>query len=186
MKNFFLTVFLMCGLATAQVSVMNIPALPPGATSPKPTPTPTTPAPSKELPSVTTLPTAAQQLPGTYTVSLTGPESVKAGEAQTWSFNLTNTGQNKIHMEYGACDVRFEVLNAAGEVVRPNPKNAICTLQLVILDAEGGETSEVQKIRWDGKDGKNQPVPAGKYTIRAKFVGGGLYTPAATLKVTVQ
>ncbi len=175
--------------ASAQVNVMNIPALPPGisaprASAPAPAPSPASTAP--QLPTVTTLPTGKTLLPGEYSVSISGSERVRAGEANTWSFNLSNTGKSNIHLEHGACDVRFEVLNAAGEVVRPDPKQAICTMQLVILDAAPGETDEIQKLRWEGKDGKGQPVPAGTYTIRARMVSGDRFTPAATFEVTVE
>lgn len=217
MRNVLLSSLLLCGFAavqnsaaqtpTAQISVMNIPALPPGVTAaPKPTapaaptsPAPTTPAPvtpapanpasatsTPAAPTVTTLPTGKTPLEAAYTVSLQGPDMVKAGEAQTWDFVLTNTGNQTIHLEHGACAVRFEVLNAAGEVVRPDPKNSICTMQLVITDAQPGEQATMQKIRWEGKDGQGQPVPAGTYTLRAKFVSGDVFTVPATREVTVQ
>lgn len=193
MKNVFLVVGLLvgsAGLGSAQTSVLNIPALPQGVSAP-PAPTPTTPkpvnpvVPATDLPTVTTLPTGKTPLAAQYSVALSGPSSVKAGEANTWSFNLTNNGPSPLHLEYGACDVRFEVLNAAGQVVRPDPKNSICTMQLVILDAATGETQEVQKIRWEGKDSSGQPVPAGTYTIRAKMIDGDMFTVPATIQVTV-
>lgn len=180
------------GMAVAQVSIMDIPALPQGISTPKPV-APTAPATGTPTPaqpttdqSATTLPNTGKALAGSYTVNLTGPDTVQAGEANTWSFNLTNNGQANIHLEHGACDVRFEVLNAAGEVVRPDPKLGICTLQLVIFDAAAGATEPVQNIRWDGKDGAGKAVPAGEYTIRAKFAGSGVFTTPATLTVTVQ
>ena len=203
MKNYLALALLMGGLAAAQTSVMNIPALPPGKTAPATsttpvtspvtpaptptaptptTPTPTTPAPA--APTVTTLPTGTTAL--NVTASLVGPDTVRAGEANTWDFMIKNTSSATIHLEHGACDVRFEVLNAAGEVVRPDPKNTLCTMQLVITDVQNGEEATMQKIRWEGKDGQGNPVPAGTYTLRAKFVGGGNFTPPATKQVTVQ
>lgn len=199
MRKVLFTSLVVCGLAAAQgslaqISVMNIPALPPGITAPPKsmTPAPATPAlpapvtPTPTAPTVTTLPTGKTPLAATYTVSLEGPETVKAGEAQTWDFMLTNTGNKTIHLEHGACDVRFEVLNAAGEVVRPDPKNSICTMQLAITDAQPGEKATMQKIRWEGKDDQGQPVPAGTYTLRAKFVSGDMFTVPATKEVTVK
>ncbi|WP_135228511.1 hypothetical protein [Deinococcus fonticola] len=200
MKKLLAAVCLASGLAAAQTSVINIPALPPGVTSP---PRPSTPAPSTSTPSapavsptpstpvttpaaptVTTLPTGTTAL--AVTAALQGPDSVRAGEANTWDFVITNTGTAPLHLENGACDVRFEVLNAAGEVVRPDPKNTLCTMQLVITDVQNGEEATMQKIRWEGKDAQGNPVPAGTYTLRAKFVGGGNFTPPATKQVTVQ
>lgn len=198
MKNYLALAVLMGGLAAAQTSVMTIPALPPGKTAPAtsttpvtspvtpaPTPTaptPTTPAPA--APTVTTLPTGTTAL--NVSASLVGPDTVRADEANTWDFMIKNTSSATIHLEHGACDVRFEVLNAAGEVVRPDPKNTLCTMQLVITDVQNGEEATMQKIRWEGKDGQGNPVPAGTYTLRAKFVGGGNFTPPATKQVTVQ
>lgn len=189
MKSSFVALVLLASVAApaaAQVSVMSIPALPPGVTAPRPAAPVAPAAPSPSLPTVTTLPTGKAPLPGEYQVSIAGPGSVKAGEANTWDFNLSNTGKSNFHMEYGACDVRFEVLNAAGQVVRPDPKDALCTLQLVIFDAAPGETARVQKLRWEGKDGSGKPVPAGDYTIRAKMINAGRFTPAATFAVTVR
>lgn len=198
MKNYLALAVLMGGLAAAQTSVMNIPALPPGKTAPAtsttpvtspvtPAPTPTTPTPTTPAPAaptVTTLPTGTTAL--NVTASLVGPDTVRAGEANTWDFMIKNTSSVTIHLEHGACDVRFEVLNAAGEVVRPDPKNTLCTMQLVITDVQNGEEATMQKIRWEGKDAQGKPVPAGTYTLRAKFVGGGNFTPPATKQVTVQ
>ncbi|MFC4638582.1 BsuPI-related putative proteinase inhibitor [Deinococcus hohokamensis] len=148
---------------------------------------PATPAqPAPVAPStVTTLPARAQPLREPHRAALVGPASVRSGEANTWSFTLTNTGTQAIRLQHGACDVRFEVLNAAGQVVRPDPKNTVCTMQLVMTDVAPGQSREVQKIRWEGKDGQGQPLPAGTYTIRAVFDGPALIR-AADLKVTVR
>lgn len=193
MKTSLALIALVGGLAAAQTTVMNIPALPPGVTTPPrvtapvttPAPVaPATPTPAPAAPTVTTLPTGTTPLG--VTTALDGPDAVRAGEATTWDFVLKNTGTAPIRLEHGACDVRFEVLNAAGQVVRPDPKNTLCTMQLVITDAQPGEEAVVQKIRWEGKDGQGNLVPAGTYTIRARFVGGGQFTPVATKEITVQ
>ncbi|WP_291425682.1 hypothetical protein [Deinococcus sp.] len=176
--------------ARASVTVPSVTAAPPATSSPAVISAPhlsaTTNAAAHELPKVTTLPNGRVALPGTYTVGLTGPRTLQAGQPSSWSFTLGNTGSGPIHLEHGACDVRFEVLNTAGQVVRPDFKNTICTMQLVILDVKPGETREVQKIRWDAKDGSGTPVAAGTYTIRAKLVAGDQFSPAATLSVTVR
>ena len=140
------------------------------------TTTPNTPASSAP----STLPTAGTPLTQPHAAQLSGPRTVRAGEANTWSFTLTNRGTSAIRLEHGACDVRFEVLNPAGVVVRPDPKNTLCTLQIVVTDVAPGQTAEVQKIRWEGKDG------AGQYTIRAVFSGAGTLIRAEEFKVTVQ
>lgn len=181
-------------LASAQTTIFSIPALPPGAGAPAPsTPTPAVPAPTPtpSAPSTTTLPTpgvanAGPLLAAPHTVALRGPATVRGGEATLWSFVLTNTGSAPIRLQHGACDVRFEVLNAAGTVVRPNPQDAICTLQLVTTSPAPGETAEVQKVRWDGRDGAGQPLPAGTYTLRAVFRGAGVTTAPATLSITLR
>lgn len=179
-------------LAAAQTTIFSIPALPPGASAPEAT-TPAVPAPTPTpaAPGTTTLPApgvanAGPLLASPHTVALRGPSAVRAGEATLWSFNLTNTGTQPIRLQHGACDVRFEVLNAAGTVVRPDPQDAICTLQLVVTEAAPGETAEVQKVRWDGRDGDGQPLPAGTYTLRAVFRGAGVTTAPATLSVTLR
>lgn len=146
------------------------------------TETPAGPAPTGP----SSLPSDGQPLSQPHRAELRGPSSVRAGEANTWSFTLTNTGSSAIRLEHGACDVRFEVVSAAGEIVRPDPKNAICTMQLVYTNVTPGETQEVQKIRWEGKDAAGQPVPAGEYTLRAVFRGAGQRSDVAELKVTVQ
>ncbi|MFC5847576.1 hypothetical protein [Deinococcus petrolearius] len=177
---------------TAPTTIFNIPALPPGASAPEGT-APATPAPGipTPVPGATSLPTpgvgtAGPLLAAPHSVALRGPTTVRAGEATLWSFVLTNTGTAPLRLQHGACDVRFEVLSAAGAVVRPDPQNAICTLQLVTTDAAPGETAEVQKVRWDGRDGAGQPLPAGTYTLRAVFRGAGVTTAPATLNVTLR
>ena len=181
-------------LASAQTTIFSIPALPPAASAAAPsTPTPAVPAPTPTpaTSSTTTLPTpgvanAGPLLAAPHTVALRGPATVRGGEATLWSFVLTNTGTQPIRLQHGACDVRFEVLNAAGTVVRPNPQDAICTLQLVTTSPAPGETAEVQKVRWDGRDGAGQPLPAGTYTLRAVFRGAGVTTAPTTLNVTLR
>ncbi|ACO45367.1 FlgD immunoglobulin-like domain containing protein [Deinococcus deserti] len=161
-------------------------------TQPPTTQTPTAPASpatppvaTPARPSVSTLPARARPLSLPHRAVLTGPASVTAGQPNTWSFNLTNTGTQAINLQHGACDVRFEVLNAAGEIVRPDPKDTVCTMQLVLTNVAPGQTREVQKIRWEGKNAQGQPVPAGTYTIRAVFDGPVLIR-AQELKVTVR
>lgn len=176
------------------VTIFSIPALPLGASAgagAPTTPAVPSPAPTPAVPGTTTLPVpgtdnAGPLLTAPHTVALRGPATVRGGEETLWSFVLTNTGTQPIRLQHGACDVRFEVLNAAGVAVRPNPQNAICTLQLVTTDAAPGETTEVQKVRWDGRDAAGQPLPAGTYTLRAVFRGAGVTTEAASLSVTLR
>ncbi|GHF41399.1 hypothetical protein HNQ07_001480 [Deinococcus metalli] len=148
-------------------------------------PAPTTPA-TGTLPSATTLPAAGSLLAPTLRPGLSGPATLRAGQATTWSFTLTNSGTAAVNLAHGACDVRFEVISAAGEIVRPDPKDTLCTMQIVNTSVGVGETSEVQKIRWDGRGAGGQVLPAGTYTLRAVFSGAGAYSTPATLKVTLQ
>ncbi|GGL83819.1 hypothetical protein GCM10010840_22000 [Deinococcus aerolatus] len=175
-------------LAHAQVSVTDIPALPQGGASlPAATPaaapaqgTPVTP------PTVTTLPAVNPPLAQPHTARLEGPQTVQAGQANLWNVLLTNTGDRAISLQHGACDVRFEVVNAAGQVVRTTPKDAICTLQIVGTEVAPGQTGELQKIRWEGRNDQNQNVPAGTYTIRSVFNGDGVLIRPADLTITVR
>ncbi len=192
-RNLLLTLALLGGTmiqAQAQVNVTDIPALPqsgaaqpskPAAPVPNPAPaTPVTPS------TVTTLPAVNPPLAQPHTAKLQGPQTVQAGTASMWAVLLTNTGNTAISLQHGACDVRFEVLDAAGQVVRSTPKDAICTLQIVGTDVAPGETGELQKIRWEGKNDQNQNVPAGTYTIRSVFNGDGVLIRPADLSVTVR
>jgi hypothetical protein len=182
---------LMAAQAHAQVSVADIPALPlSGGTLPG---TSTAPAASTPAAPAAVTPTTGSTLPAVnpplaqpHTARLEGPQSVQAGQANTWAVLLTNTGNTAISLQHGACDVRFEVLNAAGQVIRSNPKEAICTLQIVQTNVAPGETGELQKIRWEGKNDQNQPVPAGTYTIRSVFNGDGVLIRPADFTVTVR
>ncbi|OLV17923.1 hypothetical protein BOO71_0006826 [Deinococcus marmoris] len=172
--------------AHAQVSVTDIPALPQsGASRPSTTPAPTQGTPVTP-PTVTTLPAVNPPLAQPYTATLEGPQSVQAGQDSMWNVLLTNTGDKTINLQHGACDVRFEVVNAAGQVVRTTPQDAICTLQIVGTDVAPGATGELQKIRWEGKDDQNQNVPAGTYTIRSVFNGDGVLIRPADLTITVR
>lgn len=154
--------------------------------TPPPAPATSTPAPvTPGAPPASTLPNRAAALAQPHAANLSGPVMVRAGEANTWAFLLKNTGNTPIHLSHGACDVRFEVLNAAGEIVRPDPKNTLCTMQLVLTDVSPGETREVQKIRWEGKDASGQPVRPGTYTIRAAF-DGPVHIVASAFTVTVR
>ncbi|MDV6375181.1 hypothetical protein [Deinococcus arenicola] len=193
-RNLLLTLALLGGTlvqaqAHAQVSVFDIPALPLKSTSAPSTPAanPTTTEAAPVAPSrVTTLPAVNPPLDQPHTARLQGPASVQAGQVTTWAVLLTNTGNAAISLQHGACDVRFEVLNAAGEVVRTTPANSICTMQIVPTDVAPGETGELQKIRWEGKNDQNQNVPAGTYTIRSVFNGDGVLIRPADFTVTVR
>lgn len=165
-----------------------------GAAPTTPAPVPATPAPAvpatpatpAALTGPTTLPTTRPLLAIPHRAALAGPATVTAGTAATWSFTLSATGQQPIRLSHGACDVRFEVLDAAGAIVRPDPKDTICTLQIVVTDVGPGETAEVQKIRWDGRGAGGQALPAGRYTLRAVFSGAGVSSLPATLNVTLR
>ncbi|GGO22399.1 hypothetical protein [Deinococcus humi] len=172
--------------AHAQVSVADIPALPlSGGARPS---TPAAPAPATPVtPStVTTLPAINPPLNQPHTARLEGPQSVQAGQTNMWTVLLTNTGDAPISLQHGACDVKFEVLNAAGQVVRAAPQDTICTLQIVPTNVAPGETGELQKIRWEGRNDQNQPVPAGTYTIRSVFNGDGVLIRPADFMVAVR
>jgi hypothetical protein len=163
------------------ISVSDIPALPPGRTAPPVTPT----TPTVSTP--TTLPTTGNPLTQPYRAALVGPSTMTpGGEPGVWTLQLTNTGTAQISIDHGACDLRFEVLNAAGEIVRPDPKNGICTLQLILTRAAAGETANVLKINWDGKNGAGQAFPAGQYTIRSAFKGQGYLIRPADVRVTLR
>ncbi|MFB9993968.1 hypothetical protein ACFFLM_18595 [Deinococcus oregonensis] len=171
------------------IDIRDIPALPPGRTAPTApttpvvTPAPTTPAVSTP----TTLPTAGNPLPQPYRAVLAGPSTLTpGGEPGVWTLQLTNTGTAEISIDHGACDLRFEVRNAAGEIVRPDPKNSICTLQLIMTRAGAGETANVLNVRWDGKDAAGQALPAGQYTIRSAFKGQGFLIRPTDVKVTLR
>lgn len=191
---------LSCAALTAgmgqAIDIRDIPALPPGRTAPPVAPTPVAPAPTTATPAPTTatpstpaaasttLPTTGRPLAQPYRAVLAGPSTLTPGGAPgVWTLQLTNTGTSEISIDHGACDLRFEVLNAAGEIVRPDPKNGICTLQLILTRAAAGETANVLKINWDGKNGAGQPLPAGQYTIRSVFKGQGLLIRPADVKV---
>lgn len=159
----------------------------PAPTSPAPTsPAPTNPAPRPATPVTSSLPATNPLLAAPHRTALVGPATIRAGEAALWSFTLTNAGAAPLRLAHGACDVRFEVVNAAGQVVRPDPRDTLCTQQLVITEVGRGETREVQKVRWEGRDAQNRPVPAGTYTLRAVFSGAGVRSSVATLQVRVQ
>ncbi|MFC3832770.1 MULTISPECIES: BsuPI-related putative proteinase inhibitor [Deinococcus] len=147
------------------------------------TPAPAPAAPT--LPATTTLTVKGAPLAPTLRPALSGPTTLRAGTATTWSFTLANSGRSPVTLSHGACDVRFEVISAAGEIVRPDPKDTLCTMQLVNTTVGAGESSEVQKVRWDGRGAGGQVLPAGTYTLRAVFVGAGAYSPPATMTVTL-
>ncbi|WP_235910425.1 BsuPI-related putative proteinase inhibitor [Deinococcus kurensis] len=178
-------------LAQAQTTIFNIPALPPRSSAPAtPTaPAPTTPAPAPTTPAapgISTLPMKNPVLSAAHSANLNGPGSLRVGQATTWTFTLTNQGEQPINLQHGACDVRFEVLDAAGKIVRANPTDTVCTMQLVITDVAPGETMDVQAIRWDGRDSAGKALPAGEYTIRAAFSGAGVRIMAEEFPVTIE
>lgn len=166
-----LTLALTWSSLAAAIGVNDIPALPPGKTAPAPLPastpvSPTTPTNSRPAPSSLPVgPTLGQA----HRASLQGPATLTRGTTGEWTLLLTNTGQTPIHLEHGACDLKFEVLNAAGEIVRPVVTNTLCTLQIVITDVAPGETARVLSFRWDGRDANGNPLPPGTYTLRAAF-----------------
>ncbi|PIG98984.1 FlgD immunoglobulin-like domain containing protein [Deinococcus sp. UR1] len=167
--------------AQAQVSIFTIPALPPRSAAPTPTtPTPVTPT----RPALN--PDLNPALATPHSANLSGPGSLRGGQDTTWTFNLTNLGEAVIDLQHGACDVRFEVLNAAGQVVRANPTNTVCTMQLVMTNVAPGETMDVQSVRWNGRGSDGKALPAGEYTIRAYFNGAGVSIVAEDYPVTLE
>ncbi|UBV42931.1 hypothetical protein LAJ19_01510 [Deinococcus taeanensis] len=188
LRSLLTAALLGASIAQAQVTVFNIPALPPKGATVTPgapaTPAPVTPAPATPA-GPSTLPSAGAALNVAHSANLSGPGSVKAGQAEIWTFTLTNEGDTPIRLQHGACDVRFEVVNAAGKVVRGTPTNTVCTMQIVITDVAPGETMDVQAIRWDGRDSSGRALPAGEYIIRAVFSGTGVRIAAAEFPVSV-
>lgn len=180
-----LTLALTWGGLAGAIGVNDIPALPPSAATPAPTPTPALPAPAPVTPTAPITPPTAVPSPTpnpapsslpvgpalgqAHQAALRGPATLTRGTTGEWTLQLTNTGQTPIHLEHGACDLKFEVLNAAGNIVRPVVNNTVCTMQLVITDVAPGETGNVLTLRWDGKDASGNPLPAGTYTLRAAF-----------------
>lgn len=155
----------------AATSVNDIPALPPGKTAPVPPPsrTPASPAtPAITSPSPSSLP-VGPALGQAHRATLQGPAALTTGTTGEWTLLLTNTGQTPIHLEHGACDLKFEVLSAAGKIVRPAVTNTLCTMQIVVTDVAPGATARVLSFRWDGKDASGNPLPPGTYTLRAAF-----------------
>lgn len=120
------------------------------------------------LPGISTLP-IAPALAQPHRASLRGPSTLAARTTGVWTLQLTNTGQTAIHLEHGACDLKFEVINAAGATVRPAVTNTICTQQLVITDVAPGQTEDVLSFRWDGQDAGNNALPLSVYRLRAVF-----------------
>lgn len=173
--------------AQAQTSIFNIPALPPRSAAATPTtPAPVTPAPTTPAPATPARPALNPMLAVPHAANLSGPGSLRAGQDTTWTFNLTNLGETVIDLQHGACDVRFEVLNAAGQVVRANPTNTVCTMQLVMTNVAPGETMDVQSVRWNGRGSDGRALPAGEYTIRAYFNGAGVSIVAEDYPVTLE
>lgn len=177
------------GLASA-IDVRDIPALPPGASAPVPrpvtppapvTPPPTTPTPPRTV----TLPERTT-LTHPHRAELVGPAQLQAGQSATWTLRLTNTGQTPLRLEYGACDLSFEVARAdTGALVRPAPNDRICTLQLLVLEAAPGETEEVLKFTWDGRGTDGQPIAPGTYLIRSAFKSGQTVIRPADVRVQI-
>ena len=217
-RSILLTLALAGGLFAAAIDVKDIPALPPGVSTPPPRPTttpvpsttpttPTKPATTTPAPSKPTTAPATPTTPGTATTprptpsslpvgptlsqahraALRGPATLKAGgEPGVWTLQLTNTGQTDIRLQHGACDLKFEVLDATGKIVRPVVTNTICTMQIVETQAGPGETTDVLSLRWDGKDANGNPLPAGTYTLRAAFWDRkvSIRPPAVTVRLT--
>lgn len=171
--------------AQAQVSIFTIPALPPRSAATPPVTTPA-PAPTTPAPVSPARPALNPALATPHNANLSGPGSLSGGQDTTWTFNLTNLGEAVIDLQHGACDVRFEVLNAAGQVVRANPTDTLCTMQLVMTNVAPGETMDVQSVRWNGQGSDGKALPAGEYTIRAYFNGAGVSIVAEDYPVTLE
>ncbi|WP_216318069.1 hypothetical protein [Deinococcus aestuarii] len=105
-----------------------------------------------------------------HQAELSGPATLIAGEAGQWTLRLTNTGREGLHLEYGACDLAFEVRRADDdETVRPAPTPSVCTAELRILDLAPGRTGDVLSFSWNGSGPDGQPLPPGPYLLRAAF-----------------
>lgn len=116
-----------------------------------------------------TLPTGTPLL-HPHRAGLSGPLTIKAGTTGTWTLLLTNTGQEALPLQFGACDLSFEVWRAeTGATVRPVPGLVLCTDQLLTIRLAPGETRDVLNFRWDGSGPDGQPLPPGVYLLRAAF-----------------
>lgn len=114
---------------------------------------------------------------GTYTARLTMPDatqtmkvrilpkpSVTIYAVKPATFKATGKSTALIQVRWSQmCDVRVEVVNAAGAVVR------------TLYTAQNRAAAKVS-LRWDGRDDQGQLVPSGTYRVRAKCGGAAAVT----------
>lgn len=139
------------------------------------------------LPGVSTSLPSGPRLAQPHRARLNGPATLTIGTTGVWTLRLTNTGQAlPIHLKNGACDLHFEVWNAAGVLVRPVPTSRTCTDQLIRLDVAPRETRDVLSVRWDGRNGLGQPLPPGAYTLLGVYWNGTFAISPPPARVTLR
>lgn len=119
---------------------------------------------------------------GTYTARLTMPgatqtikvrilpkPSVTIYAVKPAKFKATGKSTALIQVRWSQmCDVRVEIVNAAGAVVR------------TLYTAQNRAAAKAS-YRWDGKDDQGQLVPSGVYRVRAKCGGAAIVTRKFTV-----
>lgn len=121
------------------------------------------------------------------------PRQVVQGDILPISFWFTFTGQAPLKFNAGLCSqLRWQVRDAAGKVVRPTPGDTLCAEALLTAQLKPGESINLTRpnsaspgVYWDLRDPLGKALPPGRYTLQAAFGRGDQVLRPADVGFTI-
>lgn len=121
------------------------------------------------------------------------PRQVAQGDLLPISFWFTFTGEKPLEFNAGLCSqLRWQVKDAAGKVVRPVPGNVACAEALFTARLNPGQSINLTRpdpagpgVYWDLRDPFGKALPPGKYTLQAAFGQGDQVLRPADVGFTI-
>ncbi|WP_221088787.1 hypothetical protein [Deinococcus aquaedulcis] len=129
-----------------------------------------------------------------HRAALQVPRVVAQGDILPINFWITSTGAAPVDLDVGLCSaLRWQVINARGQVVRPAPGDNICPSVLQMARLKMGESINLTRpepqtpgVYWDLRDPSGSLLPPGTYTLQAAMQQGTQVIRPADVPFTVR
>lgn len=121
-------------------------------------------------------------------LTLTAPDSVRAGEAVPLAIRVTNTGDRPVEAYFVGRDIAFDfvVRDSGGAVVWQRLADRAVQSILQVRTLKAGETVELRDV-WRQRDDGGKAVAPGTYAVQGVVPGQEqepLKTETKTLRIT--